>query len=88
MLQIYFLKAYTCESWYFDSGCSRHITSNKNNLLNLQSIEKSCVTFEDGVSGQILGKGTLDVKGLPRLKNMLLIEGLKTNLISISKLCD
>ncbi|KAI3450426.1 hypothetical protein Pfo_007091 [Paulownia fortunei] len=82
------LKASTCESWYFDSGCSRHMTSNKKNLSNFQSIEKGCVTFGDGVSGQILGKGTLDVKGLPRLKNVLLIEGLKTNLISISQLCD
>ncbi|KAI3462422.1 hypothetical protein Pfo_019085 [Paulownia fortunei] len=72
------LKASTCESWYFDSGCSRHMTSNKSNLSNFQSIEK----------GLILGKGTLDVKGLPRLKNVLLIEGLKINLISISQLCD
>ncbi|KAI3462099.1 hypothetical protein Pfo_018762 [Paulownia fortunei] len=82
------LKASTCESWYFDSGCSRHMTSNKSNLSNFQSIEKGRVTFEDGVSGQIVSKGTLDVKGLPRLKNVLLIEGLKTNLISIGQLCD
>ncbi|KAI3470733.1 hypothetical protein Pfo_027396 [Paulownia fortunei] len=72
------LKASTCEFWYFDSGCYRHMTSNKNNLSNFQSIEKS----------RILDKGMLDVKGLPRLKNVLLIEGLKIKLISISQLCD
>ncbi|KAI3463760.1 hypothetical protein Pfo_020423 [Paulownia fortunei] len=82
------LKASTCESWYFDNGCSKHMTSNKSNLSNFQSIEIGHVTFGDEVSGRILGKGTLDVKGLPRLKNVLLIEGLKTNLISISQLCD
>ncbi|KAI3456997.1 hypothetical protein Pfo_013660 [Paulownia fortunei] len=82
------LKVSPCESWYFDSGCYRHMTSNKSNISNFQSIEKGRVTFGDGVFGQIFGKGTLDIKGLPRLKNILLIEGLKTNLIIISQLCD
>ncbi|KAI3443670.1 hypothetical protein Pfo_000335 [Paulownia fortunei] len=71
----------------FSGYCSRHMTSNKSNLSDFQSIEKGRVTIGDGVSGQILGKGILDVKGLHRLKNVLLIEGLKTKLISISQLC-
>jgi len=46
------------------------------------------VTFGDGVKGRVLRKGVLDVDGFPRLKNVLLVEGLKANLISISQLCD
>lgn len=46
------------------------------------------MTFGDGVKGRVLRKGVLDVDGFPRLKNVLLVEGLKANLISISQLCD
>lgn len=31
--------------------------------------------------------GTLNVDGIPKLKNVLCIEGMKANLISISQLC-
>ncbi|KAI3457213.1 hypothetical protein Pfo_013876 [Paulownia fortunei] len=70
------LKANIIESWYFDSRCFRHMTNGGR------------VTFGDRFKGQILGKGTLNMEGLPILKNMLHIEGLKANLISISQLCD
>ena len=36
----------------------------------------------------MLGKRTLLADGLPKLKNVLHVEGLKTNLMSISQLCD
>ena len=39
-------------------------------------------------NGCVLGKWTLDVDSLLRLKSVLHIEGLKANLISISQLCD
>ncbi|KAG9444872.1 hypothetical protein H6P81_016212 [Aristolochia fimbriata] len=46
------------------------------------------VTFGDGAKGSVVGKGDLNVQGLPKLKNLLLVDGLKANLISISQLCD
>ncbi|CAM8887453.1 unnamed protein product [Rhodiola kirilowii] len=33
------------------------------------------VTFGDGVEGRVLGRGTLNVQGLPRLKEVL-VKGL------------
>ncbi|MCH84762.1 copia protein (gag-int-pol protein), partial [Trifolium medium] len=51
------------EDWYFDSGCSKHMTG-------------------------ILGSGCLVNDELPKLDNVLLVRGLKVNLISISQLCD
>lgn len=46
------------------------------------------VVFGDGARSNVLGKETLDVPGFPNLKDVMLVEGLKTNLISISQLCD
>ncbi|XP_024019817.1 uncharacterized protein LOC112091153 [Morus notabilis] len=83
-----FLKASTTNSWYFDSGCSRHMTGERSLLKNFKSLTDGHVTFGDGVKGRVLGRGTLDVDGLPKLKNVLLVKGLKANLISISQLCD
>ncbi|CAM9000270.1 unnamed protein product [Rhodiola kirilowii] len=54
------------DRWYFDSGCSAHMTG----------------------KGQVIDCGTLKVPDLPVLKDTLLVEGLKVNLISISQLCD
>ncbi|XP_073133673.1 uncharacterized protein [Henckelia pumila] len=46
------------------------------------------VTYGGGAKGRIVGKGTLNVKGFPKLHNVLHVEGLNANLISISQLCD
>ncbi|KAG9451351.1 hypothetical protein H6P81_011316 [Aristolochia fimbriata] len=82
------LKAVTNSVWYFDSGCSRHMTGKSDLLNNISYTESGQVTFGDGGKGTITGKGTLNVDGLPRLKNVLLVQGLKANLFSISQLCD
>ncbi|KAG9442201.1 hypothetical protein H6P81_018055 [Aristolochia fimbriata] len=57
-------------------------------LTNLQKEYGGQVTFGDGVKGSVVGKGDLNVQGLPKLKNVLLVDRLKANLISISQLCD
>ncbi|GAA0154676.1 transmembrane signal receptor [Lithospermum erythrorhizon] len=82
------LKATTCEGWYFDSGCSRHMTGKRSNLTDIKELNGSHVTFGGGAKGKITGKGTLKVEGLPNLQDVLLVDGLTVNLISISQLCD
>ncbi|CAM8943748.1 unnamed protein product [Rhodiola kirilowii] len=77
------------EKWYFDSGCSRHMTGNPEFLTNIEECKGSSnVTFGDGVESKVIGKGILNVQGLPRFKEVLLVKGLQANLISISQLCD
>ncbi|CAM8978429.1 unnamed protein product [Rhodiola kirilowii] len=76
------------QRWYFDSGCSRHMTGNPKFLTNIERFNGKSVTFGDGVEGRVLGRGTLKIPGLPRLTNVFLVEGLQANLISISQLCD
>ncbi|XP_019160052.1 PREDICTED: uncharacterized protein LOC109156663 [Ipomoea nil] len=75
------------ERWYFDSGCSRHMTGDAKYLNNIKGSTGE-VTFGDSVKGKITGTGTLNVTGLPKLPQVLLVEGLHANLISISQLCD
>src|SRR3954463_7367962 len=76
------------EDWYFDSGCSRHMTGLKNLLVDIKSHSTSYVTFGDGAKGEIKGVGKLDCSGVPNLEDVLLVKDLNANLISISQLCD
>ncbi|MCH82645.1 gag-protease polyprotein [Trifolium medium] len=76
------------DDWYFDSGCSKHMTGAESSLTKLKSCPTSYVTFGDGAKGEIKGVGKLIDNGLPKLDNVLLVKGLTANLISISQLCD
>src|ERR1051325_4759182 len=82
------LRVSTKEDWYFDSGCSRHMTGIKNLLNDVRPHTTSYVTFGDGAKGEIKGVGNLDCPGVPNLNEVLLVKGLTANLISISQLCD
>ncbi|CAM8997154.1 unnamed protein product [Rhodiola kirilowii] len=76
-------------SWFFDSGCSTHMTGNSEYLSHIRPVEQMrFVTFADGRKSQVIGCGTLKVPDLPALEDTLLVEGLTMNLISISQLCD
>ena len=45
------------EDWYFDIGCSRHMTGNQSLLVNISSNATGFVTFGDGAKGEIMGVG-------------------------------
>ncbi|XP_073138221.1 uncharacterized protein [Henckelia pumila] len=82
------LKANTAGNWYFDSGSSRHMTGLKDHLTDYIEQNGGRVTYGGGAKGRIVGKGTLNVEGFPKFHNVLHVEGLIANLISISELCD
>ena len=75
----------TQKDWHFDSGCSRHMTGDKSFVLATQPCNSGHVTFGDGVKGKVIRKSRLNYLGLPILKEDVLVEGLTTNLISISQ---
>ena len=81
-------KTVASNMWYFDSGCSRHMTGEKEFLVNIRPMHCGEVTFGNGLTGKVIGMGTLKFEGLPKLKNVMLVEGLKANLLSISQICD
>lgn len=57
-------------------------------LVDYQPFKGGKVTFGGGSKGKIVGIGILSIPGLPNLRNVLHVEGLTANLISISQLCD
>lgn len=77
-----------CCVCYLESGCSRHMTGNKEYLTDYIKSRRESVTFVDGVKNKVVGMGTLNIEGMPKPKNVLHVEGMKVNLIIISHLCD
>ncbi|KAG9443041.1 hypothetical protein H6P81_018895 [Aristolochia fimbriata] len=70
------------------NGYHRYMTGNAKNLTNIHREDGGQVTFGDGAKGAVIGRGVLKVDGLPKLKNVLLVNELKANLLSINQLCD
>ena len=74
--------------WYLDSGCSRHMTGDRFLFKVFKSKKGGNVTLGDGSKSQIKGKGIISLLGLPDIANVLYVEGLRVNLLSISQICD
>ena len=63
------------------------MTGDPSNFTLLKKKEGGSVTFGDNSQGKIIGIGNVGKKNFT-LSNVLLVKGLKHNLISISQLCD
>jgi len=50
--------------------------------------EGGTITFGDDSKGNIIGIGNIKIGSSPLIENVVLIDGLKHNLLSISQLCD
>ena len=64
------------------------MTGDKSLFKTLKEKEDDYVTFGDGSYSEVLGKGAVDIPGLPLLIDVLYIKGLKVNLLSIAQICD
>ncbi|MCI30344.1 gag-pol polyprotein, partial [Trifolium medium] len=47
------------EDWYFDSGCSKHMTRDKKYLKEVRTFSGGRVVFGDGAKGKVKGIGKL-----------------------------
>ena len=83
-----YLKVFNSCLWYLDSGCSRHMTGDKSLFKSLKEKVGDYVTFGDGSHAQVLGKWIVEIPGLPLLKDVLYIKGLKVNFLSITQIYD
>ena len=70
--------------WYLVSGCSQHMTGDRSLFKVFESKKGGNVTFGDGSKSQIKEKGTIFVLRLSDITNVLSVEGLRVNLLSIS----
>lgn len=82
-----FPRASSKGNWYFDSGCSQYMIGERGYIEGLKSHSNNYVTLGDGARRKIKGIGKLVCPCLPSLNNVLLVEGLTENLISISQPC-
>src|SRR3954465_15422015 len=75
-------------SWYLDSGCSRHMTGRRSMFQDLVLKSGGEVKLGGDQKGKISGSGTISIGNSPSMTNVLLVEGLAHNLLSISQLSD
>jgi len=74
--------------WYLESGCSKHMTSDLKKFTSLKLKAEGHVTYGDNNRGRILGRGTVGTENSTTIENVLYVEGLKHNLLSINQLYD
>ncbi|XP_070020222.1 uncharacterized protein [Nicotiana sylvestris] len=74
--------------WCMDSGCSKHMTGNKDQFLSLEDLKEGNVSFGNRKKGEIIGVGKVGKTDSYSIENVYLIDGLKYSLISVSQLCD
>jgi hypothetical protein len=72
-----------------DSGCSRHMTRNKKLFFSLTPLShKEYVTFGDDKKGKVLGTDVIKVNDCFTLNDVVLMDMLTYNMLSVSQLCD
>jgi hypothetical protein len=77
------------KKWLMDSGCSRHMTENKNWFSSLTPLShKEYVTFGDNKKGMVFGTGNIKVNDYFTLNDVALVDKLRYNLLFISQLVD
>ena len=64
------------------------MTGNKDLFSSIQFKEGGTVTFGDNNKGQVVGIGTVGINFKTLINSVLLVDGLKYNLLNISQLCD
>ena len=75
--------------WYIDSGCSKHMTGYQSKFLKLNKKGKGKVTFGDNMSAKILGKGNISLgNNKTKAEDVLRVENLKPNILSVRQTCD
>ena len=87
MMKFAFKVMDTC-LWYLERGCSRHMTGDRSLFKVFESKKGGNVTFGDGSKSHIKGMGISSLPRLPDIANVLYVEGLRVNLLSISQICD
>ena len=73
-----------------DSGCTNHMTGDKE-LFTEEKLSQSSqkyITFGDNNKGKVIGLGKVAISKDKHIDEVMLVQSLGFNLMSISKLCD
>ena len=77
--------------WYLDSGCSNHMTGDKDAFLGMDSSFSSKVKLGNGEYVEVKGKGSIGVatkQGNKTIHDTLYVPALDENLLSIGQLLE
>src|ERR1044072_2908922 len=74
ILQISLTAPLRHQSWYLDSGCSRHMTGERHMFQALELKPGGVVGFGGNQKGKIIGSGTIGYLKSSSIKNVLLVE--------------
>jgi len=75
--------------WYIDSGCSKHMSGEKEKFISMSEQKSGNVTFGNDAPRKIRGKGIVSLSnGKGKAQDVLFVDGLKHNLLSVSQMCD
>jgi hypothetical protein len=74
-----------------DSGCTQHMTGDMK--MFTQTSEEDCSSFDniafgDNRKGKVKGLGKIAISNDHSISNVLLVESLNFNLLSVAQLCD
>ncbi|GJW25767.1 retrovirus-related pol polyprotein from transposon TNT 1-94 [Tanacetum coccineum] len=73
--------------WYLDSGCSKHMTKNRSQLVNFVHKFLGTVRFGNDQIAKIMGYGDYQM-GNVTISRVYYVEGLGHNLFSIGQFCN
>ena len=76
------------ELWYMNNDCLQHMTREMCMFKCLTLVHGGIVTFGDNKKRRITRVGKIGIPPYPLIDNVLFLEGLKHNLLSISQLCN
>ena len=75
--------------WYVDSGCSMHMTRDRNKFLSLKEKKDGTMSFGNDGFSNVIESGTVTLGRKDALaKNVLLFENMNHNLLSVGQMCD
>jgi hypothetical protein len=75
--------------WYIDSEYSKHMIGYKNMFVTLKKKKGGSVTFGNDNSTIIIGKCTVILGNKDVVaENVILVENIKHNLLSVIQMCD
>ncbi|GJZ39801.1 retrovirus-related pol polyprotein from transposon TNT 1-94 [Tanacetum coccineum] len=73
------------DKWIKDSGCSKHITSNRKLFSSYKAYNGGNVIFGSNLRGNIIGKGTISNLKIDYVEH---VDNLRFNLLSVDQICD
>ena len=72
-----------------DSGCTNHMTGERSMFTSLQlNHDAQEIVFGDSGKGEVVGVGKIPISNDQSISNVLLVDSLSYNLLSISQLCE